>query len=157
MVSAATLVSDTFSEMFTELNNNVTSITNSGGDTISLRSQNGNSWTGSYPDTELITDKDEYPIAILNTPEFNESIIGLRLSDTTLEVDISVYDTRAEHPPRFVEAAVDQLRNNENIQNQGLHSLQVVDSSQNVLTTQRADLVIHEYTATVEVGFELCV
>lgn len=158
MVNAATLVSDTFSAFFDELNANVNSITNSQGNTISLdETDSGNYWLGSYPDRELITDKDRYPMAVLNTPEVDESIIGLRLSETNLEVDISVYDTRAEHPPRFVEAALDHLRNNTNIQNEGLYNLQVVDSDKNVLTTQRGDLVVHEYTATVEVGFQICV
>jgi len=158
MVNAATLVSDTFSEIFAVLNSNVSSITNSQGNTVTLdETDSGNFWTGSYPDKELITDEDRYPIAILNTPEFDESIIGLRLSETNLEVDVTVYDTRAEHPPKFVEKAVDYIRNNEDIQESGLYNAEVVDSTHNVLTTQRGDLKIHEYTATVSLGFEVCV
>jgi len=116
-----------------------------------------NQWLGAYPDTELITDKDAYPIGVLQTPEVDESIIGLRLSNSTLEMDISVYDTRAEHPPKFVEAAVSHLRNNTTIQNAGLYNVEVVDSTTDVLTTQRGDLKIHVYTATVAFGFQVCV
>jgi len=158
MVDKATLVSDTFSEMFNILNENVSDITNSQGNTITLdETDSGNYWTGSYPDRELITDEGRYPIAILNTPEFDESIIGLRLSESMLEVDVTVYDTRAEHPPKFVEKAVNELRNNEDLQDAGLYNVEVVDSTHNVLTQQRADLKIHEYTATVSVGFQVCV
>jgi len=151
------MVSDTFSEVYSELNSNVQSITNLGGDTISLRSENGNYWLGSYPDTELITDKDRYPIAVLNTPEVDESMIGLRLSEAALEIDLTVYGTRAEHPPKFVEKAVDVLRNNSNIKDSGLYNAEVVDSTQDVLTSQRGDLKIHEYTATVAFGYQVCV
>lgn len=157
MVNAATMVSDTFSEVFSQLNSNVTQVTNLAGDTISLRSENGNQWIGAYPDTELITDKDKYPIGVLNTPEVDETIIGLRLSNTNLEMDISVYDTRAEHPPKFVEKAVDQLRNNQTLHDEGLYNVEVVDTTQDVLTTQRGDLKIHVYTATVAFGFQVCV
>jgi len=158
MVSRATLVSDTFSEIFTELNNNVTDITNLAGDTISLdQTDSGNYWTGSYPSTELIKDRDRYPIAVLDTPELDESIIGLRLSEAVIEVDITVYDTRKEHPPKFVEQAVEELRNNETIQNAGLYNVEVVDSTSDTLTAQRGDLKIHEYTATVGLGFQVCV
>jgi len=69
MVQSATLVSDTFSEVFKELNEAVQSVTNLSGDTITLDENNGNYWLGAYPDTELITDKSRYPIGILNTPE----------------------------------------------------------------------------------------
>lgn len=158
MVDKATLVSGTFSEMFQVLNANVSSITNSQGNTVTLdETDSGNYWTGSYPEKELIQEADRYPIAILNTPEFDESIIGLRLSESVIEVDITVYDTRAEHPPKFVEKAVDQLRNNQDIQDSGLYNVEVVDSTHNVLTTQRNDLKIHQYTATVSVGFQVCV
>lgn len=158
MVDKATLVSGTFSEMFSVLNANVSSITNSQGNTVNLdTTDSGNYWTGSYPEKELITDADRYPIAILNTPEFDESIIGFRLSESVIEVDITVYDTRAEHPPKFVEKAVYQLRNNQDIQDSGLYNVEVVDSTHNVLTTQRNDLKIHQYTATVSVGFQVCV
>lgn len=158
MVNKATLVSDTFSEVFQVLNANVSSITNSQGNTISLdKTDSGNYWTGSYPDRELITDEDRYPIAILNTPEFDESIVGFRRTETVLEADISVYDTRAEHPPKFVELAVDCLRNNADLQDACLYNVEVVDSTTNVLTTQRAELKIHEYTATVAFGFEFAV
>jgi hypothetical protein len=158
MVNKATLVSDTFSQMFNVLNKNVYEISNSQGEVVSLdETDSGNYWTGSYPEKELITDKDRYPIAILNTPEFDESIIGLRRTETTLELDVSVYDTRAENPPKFVELAVDCLRNNSDLKSARLYNIQVVDSTNNVLTTQRADLKIHEYTATVSAGFEFCV
>jgi len=155
MVSKTTLVSDTFSEMFSVLNANVSDITNSQGNTITLdETDSGNYWTGSYPDRELITDEDRYPIAILNTPEFDESIIGFRRTESVLEVDISVYDTRAEHPPKFVEKAVACLRNSEDLQSAHLYNVEVVDSTHDVLTQQRSDLKIHNYTATVAVGFE---
>jgi len=158
MVSKATLVSDTFSEMFNVLNANVSDITNSQGNTINLdETDSGNYWTGSYPDRELITDEDRYPIAILNTPEFDENIIGLRLSESRLEIDITVYDTRAEHPPKFVEKAVDQLRNNQTLQDEGFYNVEVVDSTMDVLTSQRASLKVHSYTATVAIGYEVCV
>lgn len=156
MVQSATLVSDTFSEVFKELNEAVQSVTNLSGDTITLDENNGNYWLGAYPDTELITDKSRYPIGILNTPEVDESIIGLRRSDAILEMEVSVYDTRAEHPPKFVEKAVDVLRNNEAIQDSGLHSVRVADSEQNRLTSQRGELTVHEYSSTVEFGFEVC-
>jgi len=158
MVSKTTLVSDTFSEMFNILNAEVSSITNSQGNTIELdETDSGNYWTGSYPDKELITDEGRYPIAILNTPEFDESIIGFRLNESVLEVDVTVYDTRAENPPKFVEKAVACLRNNDDLYDAGLYNVEVVDSTHNVLTQQRSDLKIHEYTATVAVGFQLCV
>lgn len=158
MVDKATLVSDTFSEMFNILNENVSSITNSQGDIVELdRTDSGNYWTGSYPDKELITDEERYPIAILNTPEFDESIIGLRLSESTLEVDVTVYDTRAEHPPKFVEKAVAKFRDNDKLQEAGLYNVEVVDSTHDVLTQQRGELKIHEYTATVGLGFQVCV
>jgi len=67
-----------------------------------------------------------------------------------------VYDTRAEHPPKFVEKAVDVLRNNEAIKDSGLHSVRVADSEQNRLTSQRGELTVHEYSSTVEFGFEVC-
>lgn len=156
MVSQQTLVSDTFSEMFKILNENVEFIENSQSNKIYLdETDSGNYWTGSYPDKELIEDKDRYPIGILNTPEFDESIIGLRLSESVLEIDISVYDTRAEHPPRFVQKAISCLRDNQNLKQAGLYNVEVVDSTHDVLTTQRADLKVHEYTATVAVGFEV--
>lgn len=158
MVNQATLVSGTFSEMFSVLNENVTSITNSQGNTVNLdTTDSGNYWTGSYPEKELITDADRYPIAILNTPEFDESIIGFRLSESVIEVDITVYDTRAEHPPKFVEKAISYIRDDDGIQESGLYNPEVVDSTHNVLTTQRNDLKIHEYTATVSFGYQVCV
>lgn len=158
MVKQTALVSDTFSEMFSILNEEVTEIKNSSGDTIYLdETDSYNFWTGSFPDKDEIESKDRYPIAILNTPEFDESVIGLRRTETVLEVDISVYDTRAEHPPKFVEKAVACLRNHPDLESADLYNVQVVDSTTNVLTTQRSDLKIHEYTATVSVGFEFAV
>jgi len=158
MVQKTTLVSGTFSEFFKVLNEEVSSVKNIQGDTIELdETDSGNYWTGSYPDTELIKDEDRYPIGILNTPEFDESITGYRRTESVLEVDITVYDTRAEHPPKFVEKAVSCLRNNQDLKAEGLYNVQVVDTTKNVLTQQRSDLKIHEYTATVAVGFEFVV
>jgi len=157
MVSQATMVSDTFSEVYSELNANVQEITNLGGDTISLRNENGNYWLGAYPETELITDKDRYPIGILNTPELDEEAIGLRLNEAALEMEVTVFDTRAEHPPKFVEKALDQLRNNTTIREAGLYDLEVIDSSTDTLTQRRGDLKIHEYSATVAFKYQLCV
>jgi|APHM01.1.fsa_nt_gi hypothetical protein len=158
MVQQTTLVSDTFSEIFVILNEEVSSIRNNSGDTIELdETDSGNYWLGSFPDRKLIEDADRYPIAVLNTPEFDESIIGFRRSETTLEIDITVYDTSAEHPPKFVEKAVACLRQSDKLEAEGFYNVQVVDTTKNVLTQQRADLKIHEYTATVSVGFELAV
>jgi hypothetical protein len=67
-----------------------------------------------------------------------------------------VYDTRAEHPPKFVEKALNILRNNQKIKDAGLHSVRVSDSEQARLTSQRGELTVHEYTSTVEFGFEVC-
>lgn len=144
--------------MFNVLNENVYSITNSQGSTVELdETDSGNYWTGSYPDRELITDEERYPIAILNTPEFDESIVGFRLNESVLEVDVTVYDTRAENPPKFVEKAISNIRTSQKLQDSGFYNIEVVDSTHNVLTQQRADLKIHEYTATVAVSFQLCV
>jgi len=157
MVNKATLVSDTFSQIFNVLNKNVYEISNSQGEFVSLdETDSGNYWTGSYPHTELITDQDEYPIGVLDTPEFDEDIVGLRLTDSNLEIDITVYDTRAEHPPKFVEKAVNQIRNNDTLKNTGLYNVRTVDSTNEVLVAQRGGLKIHSYTATVELGFEFC-
>jgi hypothetical protein len=155
MVQKATLVSDTFSEVFGVLNENVRTIQNLGGDTIELdETESGNYWLGSYPDREIIEDEDRYPIGILMTPEFDESIIGFRRTESVLSIDITVYDTRAEHPPKFVEKAVACLRNNTDLKSVRLYNISVTDTSKSVLTQQRADLKIHEYTATVSAGFE---
>lgn len=158
LVTLPTAISDTFSEVFLQLNEKVSSIQNLQGDTVRLsETDSGNYWTGSYPDTELITDKDRYPIGILNTPEIGENVVGFRRTEVTTEIDISVYSTRAEHPPKFVEKAVDALRGNAELQKEGFFKPKIVDTTENVLTTQRADLKIHEYTATVSMKFEGCV
>jgi len=155
MVDKDTIVSDTFSELFNVLNENVRSIKNNGGDTILLdETESNNYWTGSFPDRDAIESKDRYPIGILRTPEFSESVIGLRRTDSMIDVEVSVYDTRAEHPPKFVEKAVSCFRNNTDLKAANLYNIQVTDSTKNVLTTQRADLKVHEYTATVSLGFE---
>jgi hypothetical protein len=90
----------------------------------------------------------------LQTPEFDESIDGFRRTESILEIEITVYDTRAEHPPKFVEKAVDCLRSNQDLEQARLYNVRVSDTTKNVLTQQRADLKIHEYTATVSAGFE---
>jgi hypothetical protein len=155
MVQKTALVSETFSELFQLLNENVREIKNNSGDTITLdETDSGNYWTGSFPNTEEIQSKDRYPIGILKTPEFDESVVGLRRTDSNLEVEVSVFDTRAEHPPKFVEKAVDCFRNSEDLKEANLYNVSVIDSTKTVLTTQRADLKIHEYTATMSLGFE---
>jgi len=151
------LVSGTFSEVFKELNANVRTVTNIAGEAITLDENNGNYWVGSFPDTTLIKDKDRYPIGVLDTPEVDETIIGYRRSDANVEIDIKVFDTRAEHPPKFVEKAVECLRDNPRIKKSGLFNAQLQDTTQETLTTQRGELTVHEYTGTVRFGFEVAV
>lgn len=155
MVQKTTLVSDTFTEIFTILNAEVRDITNIGGDVVELdETDSGNYWMGSYPERELIEDESRYPIGILQTPEFDETIIGFRRTESVLDIEITVYDTRAEHPPKFVEKAVACLRRNKDLEDARLYNVSVTDTTKSVLTQQRADLKIHEYTATVSAGFE---
>lgn len=145
MAKPATMVSDTFSEIFSELNNNVTQITDSQNNTVSLRDNNGNYWYGAYPDTSLITDKDEYPIGILRTPTFTEDQIGLHSNEVALTAQIIVYGTRAEHPPKFIEKAVDHLRNNADKLDR-LYNFEVGTTTQDFRVAGN-DMKVHQYSA----------
>lgn len=148
MAAPATMISDTFSEIFTELNNNVTSITDSQNNTVELRKNNSNYWYGAYPDTKLITDEGEYPIGVIRTPNFNESQIGLHTNEVTLTTDIIVWGTRAEHPPKFIEKAIDHLRNNVDSLDR-LYNFSTGEATRDFQVTGKGDMKVHQYSVPV--------
>lgn len=147
-------ISSTFSDIFSELNSNVTQITDAQNNTIELDRNNGNYWYGAYPDTELITDKDRYPIGILDTPNYEEEITGLHTNTINLSASISVLSTRKDQAPKFIEDAVWHIRDNMDSFDR-LHSFEVGSSSQQTLVSGRGDMKIHEYT--VPLTFEMIV
>lgn len=158
MVDQATMVTDTFSELFTLLNNNVTSATDSQGNTVNLReSGNGYHWYGAYPETSLITDSSEYPIAVISTPNFDETPTGFRYGDSSITIEITVYGTRAEHPPLFIEKAAEALRDNiDSLYGAKLNDFSLGKTRTDVTVGRggdRGDLKIHEMTLPIELKF----
>lgn len=154
MVQEASIIPDTFAEIFSILNSNVQDVTNAAGDTITLRKVNGNYWTGSFPEID-IDDSSNYPIGVIDTPNFNSEITGFDLKTDTLPTAISVYGTRKEHPPRFVSKAWDELQNNvDDLRGAGLYGLTTNTSEQS--TTMRDEIKVHEYTLPVVLQFDEC-
>lgn len=143
------MVSDTFAEVFAELNGNVTEITNSQGNTPSLNRSNGNQWYGAYPDTELITSKSKYPIGILDTPTFSEEQVGLHTNEVTLNMTVAVHGTRKENPPRFAEKAADHIRNNSDKFDR-LYDFTVSGSDEDTVVAGKGDMKIHMYSVTLQ-------
>lgn len=154
MVDKATMVSDVFSEFHSILNSNVTSVSVSGG-TVDLReSSNGNHWYGAYPDTSLITDKEEYPIGVITTPTFNQSIEGYNYDEADFTFDISVFATRAENAPKVAEKAWNEIRKKQNtLESAELYLLETGNSTQEVIVDDRGGLKIHNYIIPVQVSF----
>jgi len=158
MVDQATLVTDVFSEIFSLLNSNVTSKTDSTGTTVELRqSENGNYWYGSYPETKLITDKTAYPIGVIDTPNFLEEEMDWNFNNNEITVDVTVYGARAEHPPLFIQAVAETLRQNfDTLQKEGLKHLSFGQTRTDVTAGRggdRGDLKIHEMTVPIELEF----
>jgi len=158
MVDQATMATDTFSELFTLLNNNVTSATDTQGNNVNLRSSdNGNQWYGEYPETSLITNSSEYPIAVISTPNFDETPEGFRYDRSEITVEITVFGARAEHPPLFIEKAAEAIRNNLG----DLYGAKLNNFSLGQTRTEttvgrggdRGDLKIHEMTLPVSFDF----
>lgn len=158
MVDQATLVTDVFSELFSLLNSNVTSLTDSTGATVELRqSDNGNYWYGSYPETSLITQSSEYPIGVIDTPNKQEDEEDWNLNRASMTIDITVYAARAEHVALFTEAAEETLRQNfDELQKEGLSHLSFGQTRTDVTAGRggdRGDLKIHERTVPVNLEF----
>lgn len=154
MVQESSVIPDTFAELFTILNNNVTQVTNAAGDTITLRKNNGNYWTGSFPDID-VDDSSNYPIGVLDTPDFDSENSGFSRKTDTLVTDISVYGSRKEHPPRFANQAWDAIQNNEDsLKGVGLYGLTTNQSQQS--TTVRDKIKVYEYTIPVVLKFDEC-
>ena len=150
-VSESTILSDIFSEIFTILNSNAYSITNNNNDTITLNKSGSNYWFGAFPDID-IEDSSNYPIGIIRSPEFEENMEGFRFKQIPSYVDIAVFDTRAEHPPKFVEKAMYQLRQNaSSLREAGLHSLEAGRSNTDM--DMRGDMKIHSVTVPVELTY----
>lgn len=147
MVSRNTILSDSFSIIHSVLNDNVTQIVNNAGDTIELREANGNYWYGSFPDID-IKNKDEYPIGVISSPLSENEAIGIRWTEEGLSTEVSVYTTRAEHAPKFIEKAMEALRTERaRLHNNGLYNLSF--GSMNQETEVRGDLKVHSMRTSV--------
>lgn len=158
MVDQATMVTDTFSELFTLLNNNVTTATDTQGNTVELRtSDNGNHWYGEYPSTSMITDSSEYPIGVISTPNFDETPQGFRYGNSEITLEITVYGARAEHPPLFIEQVAETIRDNiKDLYGAKLNNFRLGRSRTDVTAGRggdRGDLKIHEMTIPITFDF----
>lgn len=150
MVQRSTVLSDTFKVVHTILNDNVQSVSTTGG-TVTLDSNNGNYWYGAFPDID-IENKDAYPIGVIETPNTNEQKLGWQWTENGLVIEISVYAARAEHVPKFMEAALEALRDNlDHLHSAGLYNMEIDQSTSEMQV--RGDVKIHRLTVPVRFTF----
>lgn len=155
MVSKDTIISDVFGEIHSLLNSNAITITDSNGNSVTLKSSNDNYWIGAYPDNVDIDSKSTYPLGIIHTPTPDENVEGFRFKEAFIPITLEVLGTRADHPAKFIDLAKKVLRNNEaTLQGAGLYQLEMEQPTSDLVMRDQIKIHILEQQINLNFAFE---
>jgi len=112
-VSADKILTTTFDTVFGLLNANVISVTDAGGNTITLKTwSTGNYWTGAYPNFD-IDSKANYPCAVLHTASTTENYVTYGADIYEVSIEVEVLTTKGQDVALFAEKVIKEMRDNE--------------------------------------------
>lgn len=153
-------LSDVFLNMFKILNEEVTTISTSGGEVDLVEHDPGKHWVGAFPDNYLRTsgkkepgqdlDQGDFPVGVIKTPNTSNVRRGLQFSEEFYTFEIQAYGARAEHPALIISKAWDALkRYEEELGDEGLYSLNHGQTTNDM--TMRGEMKIHEMIMPVTI------
>jgi len=112
-VSADKILTTTFDTVFGILNANVISVTDAGGNTVTLKAwSTGNYWTGAYPDFNYDS-KASYPCAVLHTASTSENYVTYGSDIYSVSIKAEVLATKGQYSALFAEKVIKEMRDNE--------------------------------------------
>lgn len=110
---------------------NVTSVTikgSAGADTKTITIQN---YSQSFPD-ELFDSKTNYPMCLINSPDFNSNPITYRDRELEGTIDFEIYTNQSESADKFIDKINDTIITNESTLNTGgIQELEISSTDSN--------------------------
>lgn len=152
VVSSEYTVPDTFLEFHRLLNDEVDTVQASDGEITLKKHGNNNHWIGAFPESYVTGEKGEhaedYPIAVIRTPNISDVRRGYRFGEEFLTVTLEVYGVRAEHPARFISKAKHVImENRDRLNSAGLYQISFEQSNNDMV--MRGENKVHEMSIPI--------
>jgi hypothetical protein len=101
------LTTSVWRNFYDTLKNNVTSVTVVGAGTITIQN-----YVAAYTD-KMLDSKTNYPIMVINSPEFSFDPLTFKSKETTARIEIEIMTTSAQSADKFKDLIQKTIRDNE--------------------------------------------
>jgi hypothetical protein len=119
-----TITSNTWRNFYDTLKNNVTSVTIPGAGVVSVQT-----YVAAYTD-KMLNSKDNYPILIINSPDFSFSPLTWKSKETEGRIEIEIMTTSSLSADKFKDLIQKTIRDNETTLAQyGLDEVELDDTA----------------------------
>jgi hypothetical protein len=123
-LDADTLTANSWRNFYDTLKNNVTSVTVQGAGTITIQN-----YVAAYTD-KMLDSKTNYPIMVINSPEFSFNPLTFKSKETTARIEIEIMTTSAQSADKFKDLIQKTIRDNETTLSQyGIAELELDDTA----------------------------
>lgn len=169
MADPAQIAPDAFLALRNLLEDNVTQVTISSGDTVELESQGNYTWMGAFPDRHiyLLSDynpdslqysdehqRDLYPFGVVPNPSITANKSGFHLYQDRIVFDVTLVGSRAETVNRFESKVRSTIRSEQQVLLDENFFDVDMDGTSFPNVGKSGGMKIHTYTVPVAMSFE---
>jgi len=130
------ITTSTWRNFYDTLKNNVTSVTIQGAGLVTIQN-----YVAAYTD-KMLDSKENYPIMIINSPEFSFNPLTWKSKETTGRIEIEIMTTSSQSADKFKDLIQKTIRDNETtLASYGLDEVELDDTASSFYT--RGAISVH--------------